>query len=76
MRSATVEETEKQKKVKGRTEWTIECTTLDVFIEREVRLALESPKVCSAYNGFVRRYRQYMCLCQLGACSSHLTAGH
>ena len=54
MRSATVEETEKQKKVKGRTEWTIECTTLDVFIEREVRLALESPMVCSAYNAFVR----------------------
>jgi FkbM family methyltransferase len=31
----TVEESDKAKKVKGRTEWTVECTTLDAFVESQ-----------------------------------------
>lgn len=34
-----MEETEKQKKVAGRAEWTVECTTLDAFVAAEVRAA-------------------------------------
>ena len=35
--STVMEETDKQKAAKGRTEWTVQCMTLDKFIEEKVR---------------------------------------
>lgn len=81
--STLMEETDKQKKVAGRTEWTVECMTLDTFVANNridanklvLKIDTEGAErdILRQLRPFIAKYKPSMLLSMVSGNSAHMT---